>query len=65
MHFGPYNRLGEAHQAIRDWCANHGYSLAGPNWEIYGHWLDAWNADPGQIRTDVFYLLSPGGPSAG
>src|SRR5438477_5752607 len=35
-HFGPYNRLHEAHQAIRDWCANHGHSPAGPNWEIYG-----------------------------
>src|SRR3989442_10260424 len=22
-HFGPYNRLHEAHQAIRQWCANH------------------------------------------
>ena len=57
VHFGPYQRLHEAHQAIRDWCANHGYPLAGPNWDIYGHWLDAWNNDPSQIRTDVFYLL--------
>ena len=59
VHFGPYPRLHEAHQAIRDWCANHGHPLAGPNWEIYGHWLDAWNNDPSQIRTDVFYLLTP------
>ena len=47
-----------AHQAIRDWCASHGYEPAGPNWEIYGHWLDAWNTDPSSIRTDVFYLLA-------
>jgi hypothetical protein len=60
VHFGPYNRLGAAHHAIRDWCANHGHALAGPNWEIYGHWVDAWNSDPGKIRTDVFYLLTPG-----
>src|SRR4029077_1457682 len=32
VHFGPYNRLPEAHQAIRQWCANHGYTMAGPNW---------------------------------
>ena len=55
--------LHAAHQAILDWCANHGHALAGPNWEIYGHWLDAWNSDPSQIRTDVFYLISTAGPS--
>ena len=36
-HFGPYGRLHEAHEAIRRWCANNGYTLAGPNWVIYGH----------------------------
>jgi hypothetical protein len=57
VHFGPYAQLGEAHQAIREWCANHGYDVAGPNWEIYGHWTDECNSDPAKIRTDVFYLL--------
>ncbi len=56
-HFGPYHRLPEAHQAVRRWCANQGHSLAGPHWEIYGHWMDEWNTDPAKIRTDVFYLL--------
>lgn len=56
-HLGPYGRLHEAHQAVRQWCADHGYKLAGPNWEIYGHWTDEWNTDPSKIRTDVFYLL--------
>src|SRR5262249_29793272 len=56
-HFGPYNLLPEAHDAIRDWCKNHGYALAGPNWDIYGHWLHEWCDDPSKIRTDVFYLL--------
>ena len=65
VHFGPYGRLAEAHQAIRRWCANHGYTLAGPCWEIYGHWLDEWNNDPSKIRTDVFYLLKPDGEAAG
>ena len=65
VHFGPYNKLSEAHQAIRDWCLNHGYALAGPNWEIYGHWDNAWNSDPSKIRTDVFYLLKANGNSTG
>jgi effector-binding domain-containing protein len=60
-HLGPYNRLHEAHQAIRQWCANNGYNLAGPNWEIYGHWIDEWNTDPAKIRTDVFYVLKTDG----
>jgi effector-binding domain-containing protein len=65
VHFGPYARLGEAHQAIRQWCANQGYTLAGPNWEIYGHWQDEWNKDPAKIRTDVFYLVKTDGGLAG
>ncbi len=65
VHFGPYHRLHEAHQAIRDWCADHGHSLAGPNWEIYGHWQEAWNNDPARIRTDVFYLLTASGKTVG
>jgi effector-binding domain-containing protein len=56
-HLGPYGRLGDAHRAIVDVCNAQGHRLAGPNWEIYGHWEDAWNADPSKIRTDVFYLL--------
>jgi GyrI-like small molecule binding domain len=57
VHIGPYGRLHETHQAIRQWCVNHGYTLAGPNWEIYGHWQNEWNNDPAKIRTDVYYLL--------
>jgi effector-binding domain-containing protein len=57
-HFGPYWKLGEAHQAIRQWCAEQGRSLAGTRWEIYGHWRDEWNNDPSKVRTDVFYLLT-------
>ena len=64
-HFGPYDRLHEAHKALREWCANLGYKLAGPNWEIYGHWTDEWNTDPTKIRTDVFYLLQTAEASAG
>src|SRR5262249_46542964 len=52
-HFGPYARLGEAHSAVRHWCAERGHPLSGICWEIYGHWDERWNADPSKIRTDV------------
>jgi len=56
-HYGPYGGLGAAHQAVREWCESNHHSLAGPNWEIYGHWQDEWNANPSLIRTDVCYQL--------
>jgi len=56
-HVGPYDRLGAAHAAICDWCAAQGRRLAGPNWEIYGHWQSEWNADPSRIHTDVYYQV--------
>jgi len=56
-HFGPYGQLGAAHRAVRDWCAANGRTASGENWEVYGHWLAAWDRDPAAIRTDVFYLL--------
>lgn len=58
-HYGPYRGLGEAHNALRAWCEAHHHKLAGPNWEIYGHWRNDWNANPSQIRTDVYYQLAP------
>jgi effector-binding domain-containing protein len=57
-HFGPYGGLGAAHDAVRRWCTANNHNLAGPSWEIYGHWQREWDADPSQIRTDVYYLLS-------
>jgi effector-binding domain-containing protein len=57
-HFGPYGDLGAAHDAILRWGKANNRRLAGPNWEIYGHWQPEWNADPSRIRTDVCYLLS-------
>ncbi len=57
-HFGPYGGLGAAHEAVHRWCRANNQRLAGPKWEIYGHWQREWNADPSQIRTDVYYLLS-------
>jgi effector-binding domain-containing protein len=53
-HIGPYHKLGEAWQAIDQWCKDNGHQLAGPGWEIYGHP----SPDPTQQpRTDVYRLL--------
>lgn len=57
VHFGPYGRLAEAHDAIRQWCSQQGHRLSAISWEIYGHWQESWNADSSTIRTDVFYLI--------
>lgn len=57
-HLGPYHLLHGAHEAIRRWCDANGHTFAGPSWEVYGHWDEAWNTDPSKIRTDVFYLLA-------
>jgi effector-binding domain-containing protein len=63
-HYGPYGQLHEAHEAICRWCKANGHVLAGPNWEVYGHWNDEWNSDPTRICTNVFYLLVADGGSA-
>jgi effector-binding domain-containing protein len=57
VHFGPYQRLSDAHAAIREWCARHEHGCSGVSWEIYGHWEESWNTDSSKIRTDIFYLL--------
>jgi effector-binding domain-containing protein len=56
-HFGSYRGLGAVHDAVRRWCKDNNRGIAGPNWEIYGHWQPDWNADPSKIRTDVYYQL--------
>jgi effector-binding domain-containing protein len=57
-HYGPYGGLGAAHEAVRKWCGANNHRLAGPNWEIYGHWQNELNTNPSQIRTDVYYQLA-------
>jgi hypothetical protein len=54
VYFGPYDRMGPAHEAIHRWARENGHKLAGPSWEVYGHWSD----DPAQLRTDIFYLVA-------
>jgi effector-binding domain-containing protein len=52
-HMGSYELLGQAHRAVREWCASNGHQTEGTNWEVYGHHEE----DPSRRRTDVFYLL--------
>ena len=54
LYFGPYNQMKPAHHAIHQWVKDNNRRLAGPSWEIYGHWTD----DPAALRTDIFYLLA-------
>ena len=60
VHRGPYARLGAAHDAVIAWCRANGHRLAGPRWEVYGHWTE----DEAQLRTDVYYLLQSDVPGA-
>lgn len=53
IHFGPYNQLYEAHQAVQTWCREREWPMTGVSWEVYGHWQE----DPSSLRTDVYYLL--------
>jgi effector-binding domain-containing protein len=52
-HLGPYDRLGQTHDAIHAWAAANKRAFAGTSWEIYGDWND----DPSTLETTVLYLL--------
>jgi len=53
-HSGPIGRIGDTHQAVREWSQANGYRLAGPYWEIYG------DPDPatGSFDVDVFWAVT-------
>jgi hypothetical protein len=53
-HWGDYAKLGAAHEAVIEWCRSNDWRLAGPRWEVYGHW-----SGDGAARTDIYYLLAP------
>ena len=54
VHAGPYDRLGDAHNAIHAWCAANNRKIAHASWEIYGDWKD----DPALLETTIKYLLA-------
>ncbi len=51
-HHGSYAGLADAHRAVVEWAGAAGYRLAGPRWEVYGHWREG--AVP---EVEVFYLV--------
>ena len=53
IHRGPYNRMSEAHDAIRKWMTENRRRSAGRSWEIYGDPTP----DPAKTETTVVYLL--------
>ena len=54
VHRGAYAGIGAAHEAVINWCAEHGLRLAGPRWEVYGPHSD----DPAEVWTEVYWLLA-------
>ena len=54
VHVGPYDRLGDAHNAIHAWYAANNRKIAQVSWEIYGDWSD----DPALLETTIKYLLT-------
>ena len=53
VHRGPYNRMNEAHDAIRKWMAANRKESPGQSWEIDR----APTPDPADTETTVVYLL--------
>ena len=53
VHRGDYGGLGATHDAVRAHVSASGRELAGPCWEVYGHWRE----DPSELETEVFWLL--------
>lgn len=53
VHRGPYNRMNETHQAIREWIAANRRESAGYSWEIYGDPAP----NPADTETTIIYLL--------
>jgi effector-binding domain-containing protein len=54
VHVGPYDRLGDAHHAIHNWCAANNRKIAQASWETYGDWIE----DPARLETTIKYLLA-------
>jgi effector-binding domain-containing protein len=56
VHIGPYDRLGETHAKVLAFCEQHGHTLSGLSWEIYGDRTE----DVAVLETDVVYELIDG-----
>lgn len=57
-HFGPYDRLGDAYEALAAWIAERGGTPAGDPWEVYLTSPDE-SPDPEHWRTEVTMPYRP------
>lgn len=57
MHVGPYDKLGDAHQALAEWAKANGKSVSGGPWEIYVS-DPSQQPDPAKWETKVFLPLT-------
>jgi effector-binding domain-containing protein len=53
VHRGPYDKLGDAYDAVVRWCADNRRAMTRTRWEIYGDWRE----DPSELETEVHWLL--------
>lgn len=57
-HYGPYEGLPDAGEALEAWARQHDRTPAGPRWEVY--WTDPGEVeDPQEWRTEVIMPLEP------
>ncbi len=53
VHGGAYAQLGDTHATVAAYARAQRLQLAGPRWEIYGHWHE----DEEKLETEVYLLL--------
>jgi effector-binding domain-containing protein len=54
VHWGEYNRLSGAYEALHAWRKANDRPITSTSWEVYGDWFDDW----AKVRTDVFFQLA-------
>jgi effector-binding domain-containing protein len=52
---GPYEKIGDAHQAIQKWIQDNGKTENGAPWEVY--YSDPSDTAPDQLKFQVFYPI--------
>ena len=53
-HYGSYDGIPAAHQAVREWCAANGHEELDMSWEIYGEWYE----DESKLVTDIHVAVA-------
>lgn len=56
VHVGPYDRIGDAYEALEAWLKEHGRAPAGPPYEHYLN--DPEEVPPGELRTQIVWPVA-------